>query len=90
MGSALVGYGLGNFVWYGTSDLSTRTGVLLVTVTGRKVSATAGCRRGSSTGYPAPLAGDEAPERAGVLALAPRLHRPEALGAGLHLAVPGR
>jgi poly-gamma-glutamate capsule biosynthesis protein CapA/YwtB (metallophosphatase superfamily) len=38
MGKALVGYGLGNFVWYGTSELSTRTGVLFVTVTGRKVS----------------------------------------------------
>ncbi|HEU0247062.1 MAG TPA: CapA family protein [Gaiellaceae bacterium] len=37
MGKALVGYGLGNFVWYGTSELSTRTGVLFVTVKGRKV-----------------------------------------------------
>ena len=37
MGKALVGYGLGNFVWYGTSELSTQTGVLLVTVDGRKV-----------------------------------------------------
>ena len=39
MGKALVGYGLGNFVWYGTSELSTRTGVLFVTVTGRKVNS---------------------------------------------------
>jgi poly-gamma-glutamate capsule biosynthesis protein CapA/YwtB (metallophosphatase superfamily) len=37
MSSALVGYGLGNFVWYGTSELSTRTGVLLVTMNGRRV-----------------------------------------------------
>jgi poly-gamma-glutamate synthesis protein (capsule biosynthesis protein) len=37
MGRALVGYGLGNFVWYGTSELSTQTGVLLVTVDGRRV-----------------------------------------------------
>ncbi len=37
MGKALVGYGLGNFVWYGTSELSTQTGVLFVTVTGRNV-----------------------------------------------------
>ena len=37
LGKALVGYGLGNFVWYGTSELSTQTGVLLVTVDGRKV-----------------------------------------------------
>ena len=35
MGKALVGYGLGNFVWYGTSELSTQTGVLLVTVDGQ-------------------------------------------------------
>lgn len=37
MGNALVGYGLGNFVWYGTSALSTQTGVLLVTVDGHRV-----------------------------------------------------
>ena len=37
MGNALVGYGLGNFVWYGTSELSTRTGVLFVTMDGRRV-----------------------------------------------------
>jgi poly-gamma-glutamate capsule biosynthesis protein CapA/YwtB (metallophosphatase superfamily) len=37
MGKALVGYGLGNFAWYGTSELSTQTGVLLVTVDGRRV-----------------------------------------------------
>jgi poly-gamma-glutamate capsule biosynthesis protein CapA/YwtB (metallophosphatase superfamily) len=37
MGKALVGYGLGNFVWYGTSELSTRTGVLLVTIDGRRI-----------------------------------------------------
>jgi poly-gamma-glutamate capsule biosynthesis protein CapA/YwtB (metallophosphatase superfamily) len=37
MENALVGYGLGNFVWYGTSELSTQTGVLLVTMDGRKV-----------------------------------------------------
>ena len=37
MGNALVGYGLGNFVWYGTSELSTQTGVLLVTMNGRRV-----------------------------------------------------
>jgi len=38
MGNALVGYGLGNFAWYGTSELSTQTGVLFVTVTGRRVN----------------------------------------------------
>jgi hypothetical protein len=39
MAKALVGYGLGNFVWYGTSELSTQTGVLLVTATGRRIDA---------------------------------------------------
>ena len=39
LGNALVGYGLGNFVWYGTTELSTQTGVLFVTVTGRKVNS---------------------------------------------------
>ena len=38
LGQALVDYGLGNFVWYGTSKLSTETGVLLVTVDGRRVA----------------------------------------------------
>jgi poly-gamma-glutamate capsule biosynthesis protein CapA/YwtB (metallophosphatase superfamily) len=37
MGKALVDYGLGNFVWYGTSELSTQSGVLVVTVEGRRV-----------------------------------------------------
>ena len=39
MGSSLVGYGLGNFVWYGTSELSTQTGVLFVTATGRRIDS---------------------------------------------------
>jgi poly-gamma-glutamate synthesis protein (capsule biosynthesis protein) len=39
MGNALVGYGLGNFAWYGTSELSRQTGVLFVTVTGREVNS---------------------------------------------------
>ena len=38
MGKAFVSYGLGNFVWYGTSELSTQTGVLLVTATGGRVN----------------------------------------------------
>ena len=59
MGKALVGYGLGNFVWYGTSELSTQTGVLFVTVTAAGRTATAGCRRGSSTACRAPLSGAE-------------------------------
>jgi poly-gamma-glutamate capsule biosynthesis protein CapA/YwtB (metallophosphatase superfamily) len=37
MGTALVDYGLGNFVWYGTSELSTQSGVFVVTVESRRV-----------------------------------------------------
>jgi poly-gamma-glutamate capsule biosynthesis protein CapA/YwtB (metallophosphatase superfamily) len=37
MGKALVDYGLGNFVWYGTSEVSTQSGVLVVTLDGRRV-----------------------------------------------------
>jgi poly-gamma-glutamate capsule biosynthesis protein CapA/YwtB (metallophosphatase superfamily) len=39
LGKAVVSYGLGNFVWYGSSELSTQTGVLLVTVTGRRLNS---------------------------------------------------
>jgi poly-gamma-glutamate synthesis protein (capsule biosynthesis protein) len=58
MDSALVGYGLGNFVWYSTSDLSTRTGVLFVTVTGRKVSEYHWVPARIVDGVPRALAGD--------------------------------
>lgn len=37
LGSALVGYGLGNFLWNATSAESATSGVLEVTVTGRRV-----------------------------------------------------
>ena len=90
MGKALVGYGLGNFVWYGTSELSTQTGVLFVTVDGRQViglplGARADRRRRAASAH-----GIGASQRALVVALAPRLHGPEALRAGLHLRVAGR
>jgi poly-gamma-glutamate capsule biosynthesis protein CapA/YwtB (metallophosphatase superfamily) len=39
MQGALVAYGLGNFVWYGTTDTSTRTGVLKVTATGQRIDS---------------------------------------------------
>jgi poly-gamma-glutamate capsule biosynthesis protein CapA/YwtB (metallophosphatase superfamily) len=39
MGKALVSYGLGNFVWYSTSEVATETGVLFVTMTGRRVDS---------------------------------------------------
>jgi poly-gamma-glutamate capsule biosynthesis protein CapA/YwtB (metallophosphatase superfamily) len=59
MGKALVGYGLGNFVWYGTSELSTETGVLLVTVDGRKVLGYRWEPARIVDGTPRPLAGSE-------------------------------
>ena len=57
MDGALVSYGLGNFVWYGTSELSTRTGVLLVTVTGRRVDRYRWVPARIVDGVPRPLAG---------------------------------
>jgi poly-gamma-glutamate synthesis protein (capsule biosynthesis protein) len=59
MGSALVGYGLGNFVWYGTSDLSTQTGVLLVTMDGRRVVKYRWEPARIVDGTPRPLSGAE-------------------------------
>ena len=57
MGKALVGYGLGNFVWYGTSELSTQTGVLLVTVRGRRVISYRWAPARIVDGVPRPLTG---------------------------------
>jgi poly-gamma-glutamate synthesis protein (capsule biosynthesis protein) len=54
---ALVGYGLGNFVWYGTSDMSTRTGVLKVTATGQRIDGYEWVPARISGGVPRPLAG---------------------------------
>jgi poly-gamma-glutamate capsule biosynthesis protein CapA/YwtB (metallophosphatase superfamily) len=59
MGRALVGYGLGNFVWYGTSELSTQTGVLLVTVEARRVLGYRWVPARIVDGVPRPLAGAE-------------------------------
>ena len=59
MGKAFVGYGLGNFVWYGTSELSTRTGVLLVTVHGRRVVGYNWVPARIVDGIPRPLTGGE-------------------------------
>ncbi len=59
MGNALVGYGLGNFVWYGTSALSTRTGVLLVTVDGHRVLGYRWEPARIVDGVPRPLTGSE-------------------------------
>jgi poly-gamma-glutamate synthesis protein (capsule biosynthesis protein) len=59
MGRALVDYGLGNFVWYGTSELSTQTGVLLVTVDGRRVVSYRWAPARIVDGVPRPLKGSE-------------------------------
>jgi poly-gamma-glutamate capsule biosynthesis protein CapA/YwtB (metallophosphatase superfamily) len=59
MGKALVGYGLGNFVWYGTSELSTQTGVLFVTATGRRIDSYRGAPARIRDGVPRPLSGSE-------------------------------
>jgi poly-gamma-glutamate synthesis protein (capsule biosynthesis protein) len=57
MKGALVGYGLGNFVWYGTTELSTRTGVLLVEATGRRIDSYEWVPARISGGVPRPLSG---------------------------------
>ena len=59
LGHALVDYGLGNFVWYGTTELSTQTGVLLVTVDGRRVSGYRWEPARIVDATPRPLAGAE-------------------------------
>ena len=59
LGRALVGYGLGNFAWYGTSELSTQTGVLLVTVDGRRVVSYRWAPARIVDGVPRPLSGVE-------------------------------
>jgi poly-gamma-glutamate synthesis protein (capsule biosynthesis protein) len=56
---ALIAYGLGNFAWYSTSELSTQTGVLFVTVTGRKVNGYRWAPARIVDGVPRPLAGAE-------------------------------
>jgi poly-gamma-glutamate capsule biosynthesis protein CapA/YwtB (metallophosphatase superfamily) len=59
LGKALVDYGLGNFVWYGTSELSTQTGVLMVTVDGRRILRYRFEPARIVDGIPRPLAGGE-------------------------------
>jgi poly-gamma-glutamate synthesis protein (capsule biosynthesis protein) len=59
MGKALVDYGLGNFVWYGTSELSTQTGVLFVTATGRRIDTYRWVPARIAGGVPRPLSGAE-------------------------------
>lgn len=59
MGTALVSYGLGNFVWYGTNELSVQTGVLLVTATGRRIDSYQWLPARINEGIPTPLTGGD-------------------------------
>ena len=76
---ALVAYGLGNFVFYASKELTVRSGVLEVTITGRDVDAYRWRPARISGGLPRPLAGSDRAEAAQGLERPPRLHRPEAL-----------
>ncbi len=59
LGQTFVAYGLGNFVWYGTSELSTQTGVLFVTATGRRIDGYRWVPARIVDGVPRPLSGAE-------------------------------
>ena len=54
---ALVAYGLGNFVFYAFREITSRTGVLEVTVTGRRIDGYRWVPARISGGIPRPLAG---------------------------------
>ncbi len=60
MGDAVVHYGLGNFAFYAGSAAGSRTGVLTVTVTGRRVDAYDWIPGRISDERPDPLGGDAA------------------------------
>ena len=57
MKRALVSYGLGNFVWYSSRDVTTQTGVLLVTATGRRIDDYRFVPARIVSGAPRPLSG---------------------------------
>lgn len=59
MKRALVSYGLGNFVWYSSGDVTTQTGVLLVTTTGRRIDGYSFAPARIVSGTPRPLSGAE-------------------------------
>jgi len=59
MGSALVDYGLGNFAFYATGEETTRSGVLFVTVTGRRVDGYRWSPARIVDGVPRPLGNGE-------------------------------
>ncbi len=57
LGKALVAYGLGNFVFYASREETSRTGVLEVTVTGRRIDGYRWVPARISGGIPYPLSG---------------------------------
>ena len=57
MNRALVAYGLGNFVFYAFRELTSQTGVLEVTVTGRRIDGYRWVPARISGGIPYPLTG---------------------------------
>lgn len=59
LGTALVGYGLGNFVFYAFRKATVQSGVLEVTATGRRIDSYRWRPARISSGIPYPLAGSE-------------------------------
>ena len=59
MKQALVAYGLGNFVFYASRDITSQTGVLEVRVTGRRIDGYRWVPARISGGVPYPLSGAE-------------------------------
>jgi poly-gamma-glutamate capsule biosynthesis protein CapA/YwtB (metallophosphatase superfamily) len=59
LGKAVVDYGLGNFAFYATSEETTRSGVLFVTMTGRRVDAYRWAPARIVDGVPNPLSNAE-------------------------------
>lgn len=60
LGSAFVGYGLGNFVFYTQGGPGAETGVVTVSVTGRRIDGYTFTPARLRSGLPVPLGGDEA------------------------------
>ena len=59
LGKALVGYGLGNFVFYAYRESTVQSGVLEVTATGRRIDGYRWRPARISSGIPYPLSGQE-------------------------------
>jgi poly-gamma-glutamate synthesis protein (capsule biosynthesis protein) len=59
MKRTLVSYGLGNFVWYSSGEVTSQTGVLQVTATGRRIDGYSFVPARIVSGTPRPLGGAE-------------------------------